>query len=116
VSNPPIRCLDCGKTWTGLRMEHCPACCQTFAGTRPGDMHRTGDHGISEGPKRRRCLTVAETLDRGIRADASGVLHFGRRAPESLPQRQQDGPTIAGLPEPTPQPDDASDSSFRGAL
>lgn len=34
----------CGKTWQGLKPEHCPVCCQTFSTTRAGDRHRKGPH------------------------------------------------------------------------
>lgn len=30
----------CGKSWTGLKPEHCPACHETFGGTTAGDRHR----------------------------------------------------------------------------
>jgi len=81
------RCLDCGKTWTSRRMEHCPACCETFSGAEAGDRHRTGSHGVSGGPDRRRCLTPAEMLaydsgrsaKRFWRNERDGVWHFGYR-------------------------------------
>ena len=56
----------CGATWTGLRPEHCPACHQTFTGTTAGDKHRVGDHNVSRGPDRRRCLSVDEMTDAGM--------------------------------------------------
>ncbi|MDT9694142.1 hypothetical protein Q5762_38595, partial [Streptomyces sp. P9(2023)] len=37
-----------------------------------GDMHRTGKHGQITGPARRRCLTEAEMLDRGMTRNRSG--------------------------------------------
>lgn len=43
VYHPP-----CGKRWAGLKPEHCPACCETFSGTRAGDLHRKGPHGARE--------------------------------------------------------------------
>lgn len=30
----------CGKSWTGLKREHCPACHETFSSTKAGDRHR----------------------------------------------------------------------------
>jgi hypothetical protein len=50
----------CEAVWSGLNIEHCAACHQTFSGTEAGDKHRVGDHGVTEGPNRRRCLTVEE--------------------------------------------------------
>jgi hypothetical protein len=50
----------CGAAWSGLRIEHCMSCHETFSGTSAGDLHRVGEHGVKEGPDRRRCLTVAE--------------------------------------------------------
>lgn len=35
----------CGKTWSGKRAEHCPACCETFSSPSAGDKHRTGGYG-----------------------------------------------------------------------
>lgn len=46
---------ECGKTWTGLRKEHCPACHETFSTTRAGDAHRKGTPGID-----RRCISPAD--------------------------------------------------------
>ena len=55
-----------GVRWTGTRAEHCESCGETFSGTTAGDMHRTGDHAISHGPNRRRCLTADEMLAKGM--------------------------------------------------
>lgn len=52
---------DCGRTWTGKRLEHCKSCHETFSGTSAGDMHRTGRHGVD-----RRCLTAGEMRERGM--------------------------------------------------
>lgn len=48
----------CGTEWTGAAIQHCAACCETFTGTRPGDIHRVpiGEDGRS------RCLTPEEML------------------------------------------------------
>lgn len=62
----------CGAKWTGARIEHCPACHETFTGTSAGDKHRTGDHATSVGPDRRRCLTVDEMLEKGIARNRRG--------------------------------------------
>lgn len=66
---------NCGARWTGLRMEHCRACHATFSGTTAGDMHRVGDHAVFTGPTRRRCLTPAEMLEKGMesRINAHGT-------------------------------------------
>lgn len=71
-----IRCHRCGAEWTSLKWEHCTVCCQTFAGTRSGDRHRVGDHGVHSGEKRRRCLEPHEMEALGMWTTASpkGVL------------------------------------------
>lgn len=53
-------------------MEHCTRCCQTFTGQSAGDLHRTGDHAVSVGPNRRRCLTVEEMEERGMARNGRG--------------------------------------------
>lgn len=65
-------CSRCTTTWTGQRVEHCPVCCQSFTGTTAGDMHRVGDHAITVGPDRRRCLTVEEMEARGMARNSKG--------------------------------------------
>jgi len=70
----------CGASWTGMRLEHCTVCHQTFTGTEAGDMHRTGDHALDAGPARRRCLTIAEMLDRGMVLNGAGYWMRGRPA------------------------------------
>lgn len=44
----------CGRSWTGLHIEHCAACCESFSGPTTGDAHRVGRHDA------RRCLTPDE--------------------------------------------------------
>lgn len=58
----PVTCPRCDARWTGHRIEHCPAagCHLTFSGTTAGDKHRVGEHGVTTGPDRRRCLTIDE--------------------------------------------------------
>lgn len=46
---------ECGKTWTGLRREHCPACHETFNSTFAADKHRRGEFGAD-----RRCIDPGE--------------------------------------------------------
>lgn len=45
----------CGKSWTGLRRAHCPACHETFNSDSAAEKHRVGKYGID-----RRCLPPAE--------------------------------------------------------
>lgn len=40
IVHPP-----CGKTWSGFRREHCPACHETFNSTFASDKHRRGEPG-----------------------------------------------------------------------
>lgn len=40
-------CRDCKKTIVGYKPEHCPGCHETFGGTRAGDLHRAGRHGVA---------------------------------------------------------------------
>lgn len=58
---------ECGKSWTGLRKEHCPACHETFSSTQAGDRHRRGQHGTD-----RHCLNPA---DAGLVQADDGVWH-----------------------------------------
>jgi hypothetical protein len=44
----------CGKTWTGLRRAHCPACHETFNSDSAAEKHRVGRTGID-----RRCVDPA---------------------------------------------------------
>ena len=64
-------CRKCAAEYGG-RMQHCPACHQTFTGESAGEKHRTGKHGVTEGPHARRCLTVAEMLDAGMAQNTRG--------------------------------------------
>ena len=64
-------CRTCTATYNG-RMEHCPTCHETFTGNQSGEMHRTGRHGTTTGPDRRRCLTEAEMLNKGMIRDERG--------------------------------------------
>lgn len=64
-----------------MRIEHCAACHQTFTGTSSGDRHRTGDHAISLGPKRRRCLTPEEMRAKGMTQNARGQWTNGGTSP-----------------------------------
>lgn len=78
----------CGTTWTGHRIEHCPSCCQTFTGTSAGDMHRTGEHHISVGPDRRRCLTEAEMLEKGMAKNGRGHWMTRPTTPQNAPPQR----------------------------
>jgi hypothetical protein len=59
-------CRDCAHVWTTKRNEHCTVCHETFAGAEPGDAHRIGEHGVTEGPTRRRCRTPDEMRAGGM--------------------------------------------------
>lgn len=83
----------CGATWVGKRIEHCASCHETFTGTSAGDKHRVGDHAISVGPNRRRCLTVAEMAKKGLWRTSRGYWAAGR---PFTPERR-DG-AFAGAP------------------
>lgn len=65
-------CRICGDRITGRKLEHCPVCHKTFTGTTAGDMHRVGRHGVTDGPGRRRCLTPAEMLGKGMTRNSKG--------------------------------------------
>lgn len=54
------------------------SCHQTFTGASAGDMHRTGDHAVNEGPNRRRCLTSAEMREKGMRRNERGIWTTGK--------------------------------------
>lgn len=71
-----MRC-GCGTSWSGMKIEHCPECHQTFTGTSAGDKHRTGDHAVSTGPDRRRCRTVEEMLEVWMTQNRRGVWTSG---------------------------------------
>lgn len=63
----------CGAAWTGFKIEHCSTCHESFSCTAAGDKHRVGDHAVSFGPDRRRCLTETEMLARGMARNSKGV-------------------------------------------
>jgi hypothetical protein len=73
-----VTCNTCGDSWTGLRIEHCPSCHFTFTGSSSGDMHRTGDHAVTEGPDRRRCLTSEEMRAKGMARNDRGQWTTGK--------------------------------------
>lgn len=66
-------CRTCHATIRGRKSEHCACCHETFTGTRPGK------HGVTDGPARRRCLTPAEMLNKGMTRDARGYWTTGER-------------------------------------
>jgi hypothetical protein len=73
-------CAKCNAHWTGLRIEHCTVCHQTFTGATAGDMHRTGDHSVFEGDDRRRCLTAVEMREKGMVRNDRGIWTTGRNS------------------------------------
>lgn len=78
----------CDKRWKTHRAEHCPACHETFSGTKTGDAHRVGEHGVTEGPERRRCLAPSEVL---IKRGKRGT--FGLKWNEDRQYWQEDDPS-----------------------
>jgi hypothetical protein len=75
------RCQRCNAEWSGLRMEHCKSCHETFSGTTAGDHHRTGKHDVKDGPDRRRCRTVEEMEELGMARNDRGVWTNGGTSP-----------------------------------
>ena len=71
----------CGASWTGFRIEHCTECHQTFTGTTAGDRHRVGDHAVSIGSDRRRCLSADEMRGKGMEQNARGQWTNGGTSP-----------------------------------
>jgi len=93
MSNQETPCTDrCKKPGIGSRMEHCKVCHETFAGTEPGDSHRTGEHG-----KDRRCRSIEEMLAGGMwpRVDPDGKRVWHGRVNRAGVQRRRDA---AGTP------------------
>ena len=64
----------CGRSWTGLSVEHCPACHENFSGTTAGDRHRV--NGV--------CLNPAEIKN--------------RNGEQVLVEKQRPGFTVWGRP------------------
>lgn len=58
----------CGKTYSGLRTEHCMVCHETFNSAAAGDKHRIGEFGIN-----RRCRTPEEMRELGMSLNARGA-------------------------------------------
>jgi hypothetical protein len=65
-------CGGCSTAYTGTRAEHCTSCHETFTNTVAGDRHRTGEHGVTTGARRRRCKTVLEMLTAGLIRNGRG--------------------------------------------
>ena len=76
-----FRCTKCGASWSGMRIEHCKSCCQSFSGTTAGDKHRTGEHGVKDGPNRRRCRTPDEMRELGMVPNDRGIWTNGGVSP-----------------------------------
>jgi len=108
ISEQRFHCV-CGKTWTGLKMEHCKGCHETFNNTKAGDMHTAvaylytlmrdpfqgivqilpadvafalggGCKIISENNEQRYCLTAAEMTAKGMRQEKNEAWNMGGRA------------------------------------
>jgi hypothetical protein len=54
-------------------MMQCRACDLKFRSEGAFNMHRTGKHGLNNGPERRRCMDEIEMLDKGMEKNAKGV-------------------------------------------
>ena len=81
----------CGKSWRGMKLEHCMECHDTFTGSGSGDKHRTGTHGVLSGPDRRRCRTIPEMLAIGMAQNAFGHwMSSARKEGEESPESQED--------------------------
>ena len=106
-------CAGCEATWTGTSTQHCSAhgCHQTFTGTTAGDMHRVG------GPTERRCLTVEEMVEKGMRGKkgATGVVVWGTgRENPRFPASPDVSPGLTAPPGHSglPSPQEALKSEF----
>ncbi|MEH1508389.1 hypothetical protein V7F74_00400 [Cutibacterium avidum] len=52
-------------------------------------MHRKGDHGVTAGPNRRRCLTADEMIAKGMARNADGYWTSGiTMSAEAIAARQ----------------------------
>lgn len=79
--------FGCGGEFRG-KQEHCVACHQTFATTRAGDDHETGDHNRHPWqPGGRRCRTPEEMRAVGLWQDRRGVWH-GKAAKDGHQDRR----------------------------
>jgi hypothetical protein len=54
-------------------MFQCRACDTKFRSEAAFNMHRTGKHGIPDGPERRRCMDEWEMLDKGMGQNGAGL-------------------------------------------
>lgn len=79
----------CGARWTGLRIEHCTECHETFSGSTSGDRHRIGEHHITHGPDRRRCRTPEEMRKLGMEQNSRGQWTNGGTSPWSTSQAKE---------------------------
>lgn len=103
----------CGAKWSGHRIEHCPSCHETFTGTSAGDRHRTGDHALSTGPDRRRCLSADEMRERGMRQNERGQWGNGGEMPRFWDaQATQERPGGADRTSGTPEVSEARRSTL----
>lgn len=88
---PPVICR-CGEAFIGERLSHCPSCHITFTSLGGFDDHRTGQHGVLKGARRRRCRTQSELRERGYQPNAHGYWRIPR-PPGTLPKgNSPDGP------------------------
>ena len=97
-----FKCNVCQKTWTGMKMEHCTVCHETFNDTRAGDKHRdvaytytivrlngklvqflTGEpipeqaKVVSENNQQRECLDALAMRTKGMNQEKNGAWNNG---------------------------------------
>lgn len=78
-----FRC-KCGAWWTGLKVEHCTVCHQSFTGTNSGDKHRVAvNFKLDENGRkvrlsdRNRCLSEDEMREAGMSKNHFGLWSLG---------------------------------------
>lgn len=70
-------CRTCHATIRGRKSEHCACCHETFTGTRPGDMHRVGKHGVTYGPELGHSAPSESVVLAALRPDVAASLDIG---------------------------------------
>ena len=74
----------CGAWWTGLKVEHCVVCHQSFTGTNSADKHRVAvNFKLDENGRKvrlshhNRCLTEDEMREVGMTKNYFGLWSLG---------------------------------------
>jgi hypothetical protein len=90
---------NCYPLRPNTKAEHCKVCHLTFAGTNAGDSHRTGKHGVTKGPDRRRCHPAAELAALGMWTQGEGrmTVWHGVANPRGV-QHRRDRPDYSTSP------------------